>query len=151
MMIHRTGKEGVRSGLMACLAVVSLTVSACAADPFNRPVAQDSPASRRALEVEQANLPYPMWSRFPAAPKAVPAPAAYAAAAQSLDADQRGLLADESHLQWTLCCTEQWAAQTRSAIDPSLTAPAPTDEQTKAEAFVKAMREKATPPVRAPK
>lgn len=110
-----------------------------------------SSAAASVTKVERMDLPYPRWSQFPAAPTNVPTPGTVATEAKAVEADQVQLLGEASQLQWTLCCTDQWAAQTRAAIDPALATPAPADAEAQTEAFAKAMHELATPPAQAPK
>ena len=141
----------VRIGLASACAL-SLGMSLCACSSLVSPkIDPASPAAASVARIEHTDLPYPRWSQFPSAPQQVPTPAEFAARANGAEGDQAQLLDEASKLQWTLCCTEEWATQARSAIDPGLAVPAPADSDAQTDAFVKAMQAVATPPPPAPK
>ncbi|MBS0296041.1 MAG: hypothetical protein JSR45_06995 [Proteobacteria bacterium] len=144
---HKTelGKTALIALAIGCAALVS----GCAS--FAGKTDTTSSAAASVTRVEHMDLPYPRWSQFPAAPTNVPTPAAVSTEAKAVEADQVQLLGEASQLQWTLCCTDAWAAQARSAIDPAMAVQAPPDAEAQTEAFAKAMREAATPPAQAPK
>ena len=139
------GKTALIALAIGCAALVS----GCASLAGQTDTTSSAAAS--VAKVEHMDLPYPRWSQFPAAPKNVPTPAAVSTEAKAVEADQVQLLGEASGLQWTLCCTDEWAAQARSAIDPAMAVQAPPDAAAQTEAFAKAMRDAATPPVQAPK
>lgn len=135
-----------RTALICAVTVSACVLAGCVSSPFNAPVPADSTVSPRLVAIEHANLPYPRWSQFPAPPANLTTPATFAAEAEGVEASQRELLQQAAGLQWTLCCTEAWAAETRAAVAPAFATPAPPDSQAATAEFIRQMQAVSVPP-----
>jgi hypothetical protein len=139
---------GLRRSALAALAATAAGLSGCASmDPFEREVDPSSPAAAEVRRVVDAQREYPRWSEFPKAPQDVPQPAEFAVQVASLQQSQNALMADAARIEWYLTGdTSAWARVARSAIDPQYAQPAPPNAAAEAEAWARALRERAVPP-----
>lgn len=139
---------GLRRSTLLGLAAAAAGLSACASmDPFERRTDPASPAAAEVERIVDAEREYPRWSRFPAEPTGVPEPAHFAVEVASLQASQNALVADVGRIQWYLRGdTRAWAQSVRDVIDPQYAQPAPPNAAAEAEAWARALREKAVPP-----
>ena len=111
------------------------------------PAAADvaAPTANSIAEAER-NAPYPTFAQAPATPKDVRTAQAWKVAVVALRVTGARMARLAANQPWTLSDTAGWAAREReeAAPPPPITTPSEGDT----EAFVKAMRARATPPPR---
>jgi hypothetical protein len=130
----------VRSSL---LAGACLIVAGCAGVPFTD--AKIDPASPVAADVAKMTRQpgkLPTFASIPAPPKDLRPVAQYGRDARAVLAEGEALVAATAPSTWTLGDTEAFAERGRKDAGPQLDPPTPGD----AEAFARALRERATPP-----
>lgn len=139
--------DGGKSGTVVGVALAALSLAACASiDPYEGAPVASSPAAERVAQASSANLPYPRWSQFPAAPENVPSMADFAGRIGTLEGEHADALAQAQAIRWTLSGTERWASEARDLIDLRLAQPAPADQPAQTEAYAQQMRAMAAPP-----
>jgi hypothetical protein len=144
--------SGAGRVIAACAALAAASgLAGCVSASKGAQVDQSSPAAGEIARLPQTLGPYPEWSNFPKGPQPSPPPSEIASRVAGLQTAQASLLSSASRLRWTLFGTAEFAQNARALINPELATPAPADEAAQLEAYVKAMREKATPPPMAPK
>jgi hypothetical protein len=133
----------VRTAAGLSAAIGALTLGGCIGDPFRDHKAD--PASPVAAEVNQrsrAATKFPTFASIPNPPKDIrPAPQ-YGRAARGTAAAGQALLDATAPGTWTLKDTDAFASKAQKDVGPALEPANPAD----AEAFAKALRERATPP-----
>lgn len=140
---------GLRRSTLLALAAAAAGLSACATslDPFARETDPASPAAAEVERMVEAQREYPRWSRFPATPQNVPPASDFAVQVASLQTSQDDLIASASRIEWYLKGdTRAWSQSVRAEIDPQYARPAPPNAAAEAEAWARALREKAVPP-----
>lgn len=138
----------VRVGFAAALCTLA---GACASyDPFERPADPTSPAAARVAAMSDADLDYPTWAEFPAAPQNVPTPAEIRTQVLQLEADETRLNGEVSRIVWTLGPDdgEPWAQRTRNRIDMRLAQTLDPEAMALAVAWAEQQRRRAAPPPR---
>jgi hypothetical protein len=145
--------SGAGRALVACAALAAAAALAGCVTATSKAaqVDQSSPAAAEIAKLPQTLGPYPRWSDFPRGPQPTPPPSEIASRVAGLQTAQADLLSSASRIRWTLSGTAEFAANARAQVNPALATPAPADEATQVEAYVKALRERATPPPMAPK
>jgi hypothetical protein len=127
----------------AALAGVCLAVAGCTGVPFTD--AKIDPASPVAADVAKMTRQpgkFPTFASIPPKPKDLRPVAQYGRDAQAVLAAGEALVAATAPSTWTLGDTEAFAEKARRDAGPQIEPPKPGD----AEAFAKALRERATPP-----
>ena len=122
---------------------VCVTVAGCTGVPFTD--AKIDPASAVAADVarmSRSDGKFPTFSGIPAKPTDVRPVAQYGRDADSVMAERQALIAATEPSTWTLQGTDAFAERARSDAGPQIEPPKPGD----AEAFARALRERATPP-----
>jgi hypothetical protein len=130
---------------VATLAILagSALLAGCIGNPFKD--AKVDPASPVAADVTRLTRQagdFPTFASIPAAPKPDRPVAQYGRDAGSVIASGDALVAATEPGTWTLKNTEGFAETARRQAGPQIEPPKPGD----AEAFAKALRERATPP-----
>jgi hypothetical protein len=133
-MNGRPVKFSTLAPALACLA---------AASAVGAPAAADTAA---AIAGAQTGASFPSFARVPATPKDVRSARAWKAAVVATRIDGAGIARQAAATPWTLADTADWAARERSEATPP--APVTTPAEGDTEAFVRAMRARATPPPR---
>jgi hypothetical protein len=131
---------GVASGLTACADLPKLEPGAGAAiDPR-------SPAAAQVGEAMTQPGVWPTFAGIPEGPDDLRSPAAWRAAIEDQEAEGLYTARNAAADTWSLAGTDAFEAQARAEANPLGLLP-PTDaEIAESEAFVRAMRKRATPP-----
>lgn len=150
--MNATARRFLRRGrapLLAAAFACAGGLTGCASyDPFDEPTDRTSPAAGRVEALAGADLSYPRWSAFPAAPRDVPTPADIRTEVTALETADAALARDVAAIAWFLSREdlEPWAARTRNRVDRRLAQPAPPGAVAEAEAWAREQRARATPP-----
>lgn len=150
--MNATARRFLRRGrapLLAAALVAAGGLSGCASyDPFDEPTDPTSPAAARVEALTGADMSYPRWAEFPAAPRDVPTAADIREQVVALEAADAALGREVAAIAWFLGPEdlEPWAARTRNRVDRRLAQPAPPGAVAEAEAWARAQRARATPP-----
>lgn len=118
-------------------------LSACVGSPFKE--AKIDPASPVAADVARltrADSKFPTFAGIPKAPTDIRPVAQYGRDASGVLAQGAALVQATGPETWTLQATEDFATKGRRDAGPQIAPPTPGD----AEAFARALRERATPP-----
>jgi hypothetical protein len=118
-------------------------LAGCVGNPFaTHPVDPASPVAAEVAQLSRKDGKFPTFASIPNAPKDVrPAPQ-YGRAAASISAAGQALIAATEPSTWTLQGTDEFAEKARRDAGPALQPANPAE----ADAFAKALRERATPP-----
>lgn len=140
-----------RTGRLALLAGVAMTLTACAAiaefEPgAEAPIDPASPAAAAVAAAAKTPGPWPTFADIPEVPADVRDPAGWRAAVADQDAAGVQTQREAAEDTWSLTATEAFAARTQAEID-SVKVHAPTAaEIAESEAYARALRARATPP-----
>ncbi len=135
--------QGPQIARLIAVAMGASALSACVGNPFaNAKIDPASPVAADVARMTRADAKLPTFASIPPTPTDVRPAANYGRAAAALDAAGAQLIRDTGPETWTLQGTDAFAETARKAVGPELPPVAPGD----AEAFARALRERATPP-----
>lgn len=132
-----------RSAAVLSLAGAFALLGGCMGSPFRD--AQVDPASAVAADVTRltrADARFPTFAGIPKAPTDIRPLAQYGREARAILAQGEALVLATAPGTWTLDGTDDFAERARREAGPQIAPPTPGD----AEAFARALRERATPP-----
>ena len=133
----------VRTAAGVSAAIGALALGGCVGNPFGDH--KVDPASPVAAEVTQrlrADAKFPTFASIPNPPKDIRPAAQYGRAARAASDAGQALLDATAPGTWTLKDTDTFASKAQKDVGPAVEPANPAD----AEAFAKALRERATPP-----
>ncbi len=126
------------AAVVACAAV-----GGCVGAPFqDAKVDPTSPVAADVARITRTGGPFPTFAGIPKAPTDIRPLAAYGREARAILAEGAALEAATAPGTWTLEGTDAFAEKSRRDAGPQIAPPTPGD----AEAFARALRERATPP-----
>ena len=115
----------------------------CAGSPFNETrIDPASPVAADVARLTRSDAKFPTFAGIPKAPTDLRPVAQYGRDASRVLAEGAALVQATGPETWTLQATEDFAEKGRREAGPQIAPPAPGD----AEAFARALRERATPP-----
>jgi len=118
-------------------------LAGCIGNPFTDPrVDPGSPIAGDVARMTRQDAKFPTFAAIPKAPTDLRPAAQYGRSAQAVLRAGEQLIAATEPSTWTLQGTEAFAERARTDAGPQLEPPRPED----AEAFARALRERATPP-----
>jgi hypothetical protein len=127
----------------AALAGVGLIAAGCSSVPFtNARIDPASPVADEVAKVTRQPSKFPTFASIPPKPTDVRPVAQYGRDARAVLAAGEAVVAATAPGTWTLGGTEAFAEKGRRDAGPQIEPPKPGD----AEAFARALRERATPP-----
>jgi hypothetical protein len=118
-------------------------LSACIGNPFkDAKIDPASPVAPDVAKMTRGDAKFPTFASIPPPPSDIRPLAQYGRSANSILAEGQALNRATAPETWTLQGTDDFAEKARRDAGPQLEPPTPGD----AEAFAKALRERATPP-----